>query len=346
LVEADNDFPIANAGADTNLDCDFTPITIGGTSSQGPTISYQWTTISGGVISNPNSLNPTINLPGVYQLAVTDSGNGCTAIDEITILENDNLPAELVYDLTPISCEGENDGSLTITSVLGGTPPYTYSFNGQPSSNINTYPFLEAGDYSVVVEDAEGCELTTEVSLIDPTPFIIDLGPDIVIELGDETQLDVQSSMIYDSLSWRFEETLPCDNCPNPIVAPFQTTTYQATAINFNGCEDTDDITIFVEKPRNVFIPNVFTPNDDGINDIFLIHGGSDVQKIHVFKIFTRWGEEVYEQKDFLPNDNAFGWDGFFRGKKMNPAVFVYFAEIEFIDGVKIIYKGDVALRR
>ena len=69
-------------------------------------------------------------------------------------------------------------------------------------------------------------------------------------------------------------------------------------------------------------------------------------EKIHVLKIYNRWGEQVFEQTDIQPNDYSVGWDGYFKGEKMNSAVFVYFAEIEFKDGRKIIYKGDVALRR
>ncbi len=346
IVNADNNFPTADAGTNTNLDCDFNSIQIGGNSSTGPNFTYSWSTSNGGVITNPTSANPTINQPGTYELIVTDTDNGCSVIDAITISENTNLPVQIDYELMPISCEGKNDGSLTLLNVNGGTGPYQYSFDGGAFSSINTFPFLGEGDYSLIVTDALGCELETEVNLVAPPPFILDLGEDITIELGESAQINAIASQSYDSLWWRPEATLPCENCPNPIVSPLQTTAYQATALNFNGCEDSDDITIYVEKKRNVFIPNVFTPNDDGNNDVFIIHGGIDVEKIHVLKIFNRWGEQIFEQNDIQPNDYSVGWDGFFNGEKMNPAVFVYFAEIEFKDGQKIIYKGDVALRR
>ena len=246
----------------------------------------------------------------------------------------------------PISCDGEDDGSITILNVDGGTQPYQYSFNDGIFSDINTFPFLGEGNYSLLVTDALGCELETEVNLVAPAPFILDLGADITIELGETAQINTTASQPYDSLWWSFDATLPCNNCPNPIIAPIETTAYQANALNFNGCDDTDDITSCVEKNRNILIPNVFTPNDDGNNDVFIIHGGIDVEKIHVLKIFNRWGEQIFEQTNIQPNDYSVGWDGFFNGEKMNPAVFVYFAEIEFRDGFKIIYRGDVALRK
>ena len=346
IVTVDNNSPTADAGANTSLDCDFTSIQIGGNSSTGTNFTYNWTTQNGGTIINPTSANPSINQPGTYQILVTDINNGCTVIDAIEISENTNVPVQINYELMPISCEGEDDGSVTVLNVDGGTGPYQYSFNGGPFTDINTFPFLAEGDYSLLITDALGCELETEVSLVAPAPFIIDLGEDITIELGETAQINAVVSQSYDSLWWRLDATLPCANCPNPIVAPLETTAYQATALNYNGCEDSDDITIIVEKNRHIFIPNVFTPNDDGINDVFIVHGGIDVEKIHVLKVYNRWGEQIFEQTDIQPNDYSVGWDGFFKGEKMNPAVFVYFAEIEFKDGRKIIYKGDVALRK
>ncbi len=346
IVQADNNFPVADAGADAILDCDFNDIQIGGNSSTGPNYVYSWTSTTGGTISNPTSINPMINEPGNYELIVTDTDNGCTATDAITISENNNVPTNIEIDLSPISCHGDNDGAISVIDVTGGTAPYDFSFNGGNFSNITDFGFLGDGEYTLSVKDALGCEFLTEVAIFEPAPFIIELGPNMTIELGEEAQINVQTSMPFDSLWWRQDATLPCDNCPDPIVSPTFATTYEASAINFNGCEATDDITIFVEKNRNVYIPNVFSPNDDGLNDIFFINGGDDVEKIHVFKIYNRWGEELFELTDFQANDITKGWDGFFRGEKMNPGVFVYFAEIEFKDGFKRIYKGDVALRR
>ena len=119
------------------------------------------------------------------------------------------------------------------------------------------------------------------------------------------------------------------------------------TVINLNGCKTTAGIWIYVEKPRNVFIPNVFTPNDDGFNDIFYINADdSMIKQVNKFQVFSRWGELVFTDEDFQPNTPDHGWDGFFKGEKLNPSVFVYYAEIEFIDGLVKIYKGDVTLRK
>jgi gliding motility-associated-like protein len=103
---------------------------------------------------------------------------------------------------------------------------------------------------------------------------------------------------------------------------------------------------VFVQKTKPVYIPNVFSPNNDGVNDVFFIQAGNQVARVRSFLVYSRWGETVHQYYDFLPNDPAYGWDGTHRGKVLNPAVFVYHAEIEFIDGRVELFKGDITLVR
>jgi gliding motility-associated-like protein len=106
-------------------------------------------------------------------------------------------------------------------------------------------------------------------------------------------------------------------------------------------------MTIFVEFPRNVFIPNLFDPsNTNAANNTFTIWGDEDVVKVNYLRIYDRWGNMVFGNEDFLPNDPAEGWDGGFRNQDMNNAVFVYYAEILFKDGLTLMYVGDVTLKR
>ncbi|HQU60334.1 MAG TPA: gliding motility-associated C-terminal domain-containing protein, partial [Saprospiraceae bacterium] len=104
-------------------------------------------------------------------------------------------------------------------------------------------------------------------------------------------------------------------------------------------------VRVYVDKRPNIFIPNAFSPNGDGANDVFLIFARSgSVAQVRSFYIFNRWGEQVFQAFGFPPNDPRYGWDGIFRGEPMNPAVFSYFAEIEFVDGSVELFKGDVQL--
>ena len=82
------------------------------------------------------------------------------------------------------------------------------------------------------------------------------------------------------------------------------------------------------------------------MNDVFTIYGSTDVQRVERLLVFDRWGELVYEATDFAPNDLSNGWDGSFKGKNLNPAVFVYYAEITLVNGDIVTRKGDVTLIR
>jgi gliding motility-associated-like protein len=96
-----------------------------------------------------------------------------------------------------------------------------------------------------------------------------------------------------------------------------------------------------------VYIPNIFSPNDDGENDWFTVYADlKGVKQVKQFQIFDRWGDQVFQRENFQPNDPTLGWDGRYRGQEMNPAVFVYYAIVEFIDGQEVLFKGDVTLMR
>jgi gliding motility-associated-like protein len=152
-------------------------------------------------------------------------------------------------------------------------------------------------------------------------------------------------------ISWQYPAGKFCDSlvsldCRIVIDTPLQTTNYAINVIDQGGCVATDLIKVRVNKPERVFIPSAFSPDGDGQNDILTVYGGEDVRQIRQFMILNRWGEIVHQADDFLPNDLEAAWDGTFKDEKMNPAVYVYFAEVEFIDGSVEIFKGDVTLVR
>lgn len=134
----------------------------------------------------------------------------------------------------------------------------------------------------------------------------------------------------------------------HPGVRPFQHVEYAVTVISGDGCEATDRILIRVDTRPHVYIPNAFSPWDaNNENDIvYIFADGEQILGINSFLIFDRWGEKVFEDYNFQPNDPAHGWNGVLNGKLMDPAVFVYYAEIQLINGKKILYKGDITLVR
>jgi len=153
------------------------------------------------------------------------------------------------------------------------------------------------------------------------------------------------SSFELDSVSWTTYDSLGCDDCLEQDITPLFTTGYEVFLMNENGCMTEDDVIVYVNNKRRVYIPNAFSPDGDGNNDVFMIYGGIGVEEVENFQIFNRWGDLVFEKNNFQPNDTSMGWDGFFNGEKMNPGVFVFVAEVRYVNGEKEVLKGDLFLK-
>ncbi|MGB0863533.1 MAG: gliding motility-associated C-terminal domain-containing protein [Saprospiraceae bacterium] len=306
-----------------------------------PSYTYEW---SG---SNENSNTNNNLFAGSYSVTVTD-GNGCQTTAQAVL--NDPLLLVAQLSSTPTTCNGGKDGRIQVDTVLGGVGPYSYSIDGVnflPSDII--FFGLFGGNYDVVVRDSQGCTYLEQVLIDEPALLTVDLGPDFELDLGDSAQLQAFTNTSNDLVyNWETNDssTISCFDCPEPFVRPTETTDYLVTVVDSNGCEASDDIIVEIDKNRRVFIPSAFSPNGDGINDRFVIFGGTGVEEIVTFQVYDRWGELVHSASNFSPDSYADGWDGSFRGKLFNPGVFVYYLEVRFSDGVVFPYKGDVTLLR
>lgn len=348
--------PVADAGPDGELTCEVngTSIQLGGSgTSTGPNISYEWTAVNGNFPGTPDAPTPVIALPGTYTLTVSNTAlSGCSATDEVVVSASQDIPSPVV-NIVPVSCFGNNDGGISVASVVGGEPPYLYSLNGGTYSSTSNFQPLSPGVYEVSVIDASGCEASVTIDISQPQELNVELvaiieGGGNIIRLGDTTELQALVTLPADSLdniTWYPKDLVSCDTCLNTFVSPTDQTTFTIT-VESNGCVDSDELTLYVKKERPVYVPNAFSPNDDGLNDRFMIFAGKQVTKVKSFLVFDRWGETVFSYYNFQPNDPAYGWDGKLRDEVLNTAVFTWFAEIEFVDGKVELYEGDVTLFR
>ncbi len=341
--------PVANAGQDREIDCLNPSVRIDGAgSSNGASVRYEWTR-NGDPLVVSSALSFEATLPGTYTLRVINLQNGCSASDVMVVTENAERPRALNVVTDNPTCFGDTDGSILIGGITGGTPPYLYSMNGSPFRAQTFYPNLGGGNYQIVVQDATGCELTLSTNLREGNALVLDLGPDQFIRLGQRARIEAQYNIPQNevrSFRWSTADTLPCLNCTELNLRPFVTTTYAAELVDTNGCRISDQVTIYVEKPFEIFVPTAFSPNNDGTNDRLLVFAGEDVEYIRAFQVFNRWGESTFEVYNFPPNDPAYGWDGSQRNKQYNANVFVWYAEVLFIDGTVKLFKGDVTLMR
>jgi gliding motility-associated-like protein len=200
-------------------------------------------------------------------------------------------------------------------------------------------------DYMVIASEGS-CEPDTAfvTVTVHPKPEV-NAGPDHNIVAGETVTLTPTGTHL-ETLIWTPSEGLSCTKCNTTLASPGVTTTYTVTAVTQYGCSDTDDVTIRVVcDNKQVFIPNTFSPNGDGQNDVFYPRG-KGLDRIVSFRIFNRWGELVYERNNIGLNDASNGWDGTFKGQVLTPDVFVYTVEALCTTGETINWKGDVSLIR
>ncbi len=281
----------------------------------------------------------------------TDSFISSLGCDSIVTLDLTIVPKPEMMSRVTINeptCADTKDGMITIGEVTNGQPPYSFYLNDSILPLDDIFSNLIKGDYTLSITDRYGCISEQDILLPGPAPFIIDLGPDLTTELGNQISLNVTHSEALANFHWIPSELNDCeDDCLSPQWFPPATTTVYFSASTENGCLAVDSLIIHIIKNRRVYIPNVFSPNDDGINDYFTIFGsGPNIQQIKSIQIFNRWGDLVFNQKNFPPNELSSGWDGSFNGRAAAPGLYTYATEIQFLDNKTIQYAGDVLLIR
>lgn len=340
--------PSARAGADQLIPCGQALPTLDGSASTGQgTLTYRWLALSGTLPIPADQALVTPLATGTYILEVTDSRNGCTATDTVSLVSAGGLDAVTLQTTMPF-CFGEASGTLTLGTVLGGTPPYQAIVAGQTIAIPGMVTGLAAGTYTIQVRDNLGCIWDTLVQLSDPPPLELDLGVDLELQFGESTLLTPLVQGGHGSIVswiWTSGQDLLCSGCTTLPLTPDRNLTVRLAIEDEGGCRASDEVAIRVNVIRRVFIPNSFSPNLDGINDLFTVYGGSTVDRVRSLAVFDRWGNALYLQEE-LPADGTAGWNGECRGKLMDPGVYVWYAVILFIDGSERLYKGEVHLIR
>ena len=340
------DLPIANAGEDKEITCEQRDVTLQGSATSTGSVTYTWTeTQFGNVINNPNSPTITVDLTGTYVLTVRNNANGCTDTDQaIVYAENDVLSNVEVVE-RDVRCYGEGNGRVSIVRFVGGVAPYSVTFNGLSVGSQTTFGPLLPGLYNMYVVDANGCDLTRIVEILEPDSLTLDIGPDVVIMKGDDVRTDPIIFGSTGSLSYEWDTSRVVFNTEDiaNILSPPHTVRLTLTITDENGCTATDSRLIVVERDPHIFVPNVLSPNGT-FNEILRIYAGTEVKLIKSFSIFDRWGNFVYELKNFLPNTETIGWNGTLKGKPVQTGVFVYFLVAEMQDGSETLVKGDVTV--
>jgi gliding motility-associated-like protein len=301
-----------------------------------PGYTYAWSPAS-------SATPPLTNLTaGTYMVTVYDN-HLCT--DTATIVVGTVPPMYFNAQKSNVLCPPLHNGLIYIP-VTGGTPAYQYNWsNGATTDEISG---LDIGAYSVTVLDSRACMIDTSFVIINDSSFHAYPVPSdtaTIIE-GNELQIGVVSfsnplgDNAYQYI-WTPSRGLSCTDCQDPMAAPVVTTQYRVEVISDSGCIIDTGILITVIPQHQLYVPNAFTPNGNGINDGWTVFGNKKAWKLIDVKVYDRWGEKVFESKDI-----DFVWDGTYRGQMEEPGLFVYELTVTFIDGHAISNKGSISLIR
>ncbi|GAB4494843.1 MAG: hypothetical protein OHK0019_22310 [Saprospiraceae bacterium] len=300
--------------------------------------TFQWS--NGATTSSAQNLTA-----GIYSVTVTDA-SGCSGTASVTLSE----PLPVTPTLLSENPTCQNAGAISVENVAGGFGPYTVRLvqdigvtNGQEPLEFDA---LGSGTFAIEITDANGCVAEETVVLLPPAAVQEFFSDTIEIEKGDTITLNPAITIAPVNIDWTTSSgQLSCDDCLTPSLAPVLTTTVQLDVQGFGECAASGIYFIVVAGDAKVYIPNAIAPESTD-NFSFTVYGDERVLRVRSLQIYDRWGGQMALIQDFAPNDPAQGWDGTYRGKVVQPGVYVYWTEVEYADGSTEIFSGDVTVLR
>lgn len=331
--------PNVDLGPDLTLDCANATLTLN--SGLGTGYSFQWSDETGNLLGTNPNLN--VNTPGTYTLNVTETASTCQAQSSVSVIEEAGAVITAELQIIAPACYDSNDGYIRIDSPSGGLAPYMYSIDGAPFVDFPEFPNLPAGNYELTIMDAGGC--TAVLNAVVPAPSELQLviaAESTEINLGDSLQLEAIVNNRISEISWT-PAPASCSDCQVITVQPQQSTRYVANIVDEFGCRASAQLEVLVKRNYNIFIPNAFSPNEDGVNDLFYINAADGIRLLHL-EVVDRWGNVLFQRKELSPNDPGSAWDGRFRGNLVPSGIVVYSLEAELASGERIVMSGELAV--
>lgn len=284
---------------------------------------------------------------GVFVDTLTSS-LGCDSIVtlRLTVVPDPGLTGNFVTN--DPSCSYLTDGSVELTSVTNGTGPFRYTFDSLAAGVGATFSMLGEGSYPYRITDRFGCADAGEIDLVSPNSFTVELGPPRAVNLGERILLNDGTNDAVASYTFSPAGLVDCTaNCDGQSFLPAESGTLALLAVSPQGCEARDSLRYVVIKTRQVFPPNAFSPNGDGINDRFTLFAAvPNVTAINRLEVYDRWGGQVFGADNLLPNEPSAGWDGRVNGQPARTGVYHFTASVRFLDGSVLPYAGSFTLLR
>ncbi len=308
---------------------------------------------AGGQVAASGPISGAVNLgslaPGSYEVSVSADHFPCAAQTSALIQGTAlTLASEEEQDVV---CAGESTGSIAV-EVVGGQAPYTYAWTNAFGAQLGAGTALEnipAGIYFLEITDSEGCQEAFEWTIEEPAPLVVAIeGPSSGLFFGEEVLLNAVVSPPFSGqviYLWSGSGDLSCLDCPAPVLTASQAETIQVVVTTAEGCTASAAYTyeVLVIRGRAYYLPTIFSPNADGINDYLRVFPGESVQEVRMFRVYDRWGGLVY---DGAQDAAGKGWDGTLGGEPLPAGVYAVFFEVVFLDGLSLQGSQGVTLVR
>lgn len=319
------------------------------TTKNEPIISTVWNFGDG---NTSGVQNPTHNYsqPGTYivRLDVTTQSNCSSSYSDTVLVYRTPAPFILSKDTICLNVAEPFNGSLAVADSVTN---WQWNFGNAQTSDQqnNNVAYTAVGDYIIqlIASNKLGCGNTTTKNIyVAPPPTATAVQDPITIISGAGSNILMNYTGNISSYNWLPNYRLNCNNCPVPFANPQFTTTYTVEVEDIYGCRNSEDVTVVVIcNQQNFFVPNTFSPNGDGQNEVFFPRG-TGLLRIKSMTIFNRWGQVVFDKRNFAANDPTAGWTGTFKGQKASADVYIYIMEILCDNDTVIPVKGNVTLLR
>jgi gliding motility-associated-like protein len=347
-VEIDTLAPISNSISQVNdPDCIAAGVELQADNSSS-VFEYQWYRAEDDFIRGMGPEFVAVE-QGEWILETIDPNNRCSSRSSILLSEADfsSIPDYISFSSEP-SCWNDANGVISIENASNAN--VISSINNGRLGNVAMYSGLVSDDYSLMVETEEGCRFDTLLTVGEVPPFNVSFSSPYDINLGDTVRIvpdfNFLDPVTVQTILWESNGTALCEGCAFLEVAPLESTLINFLVEDQNGCSESQVIEVQVDRRPRVFIPNAFSPNGDGTNDLLKIFAGPELEQIKVFQVFDRWGNLLFERQNFFPDNEGGGWDGRYFGEDLPQGTYMWVVRAQLINQENVSFAGEVLLIR
>jgi hypothetical protein len=321
-------------------------------------VEYRW-------VFGQDSDLPVASGPGPHNVEYTRFGDkaaaltlrslkGCVTTKVIEFFVKPCCKDTGIINVTPfvqreLLCIGDSN-AIVGSQASGGGGEYVYSLDNQRFDDSPVFSSLPEGSYTVFVKDQKGCEGEATIEVMRPPDVTVNAGLDTTITLGEGTNIQG----ILEPPNINFFWTISSEGCDitdfdtlqlSQRFVPLGNTTLILTGINMNGCIATDSVFIGVNTEYLISAPNIIRTQPTVIENKFLSFSGDiNFRRIVDLSIFDRWGNKIWYSNQLVANDKLSGWDGTYNGNPVMPGVYVWVANLEYLDCNVITQKGSITV--